>query len=114
MFIKEVVKYFMSRNLSIYLRNYNIPLINNECEDITQKYTNISRAVRLECIVVIIKMIVEKMGCSWDFLVQINHNLIILFYYVTHLSTDIKWLISPLKNIMDSIDKEYDRAESNQ
>ena len=113
MFIKEVVKYFMSFNFTVHLTKGNLTFIYNECEDITQKYTNISRAVQLECIVVIIKMLIGRFERSWDFLGNINRNLIMFFNSAAHLSTDIKWLISPLKDIMDSIAEEFKCRESN-
>ena len=113
MFIKEVVKYFMSFNLTFYLTKGNLKFIYNECEVITQKHTNISQAVQMESIFAIIKMLIGRLERSWDFLGKINYNLIMFFNSVTHLSTDIKWLISPLKDIMDSIDKKYESSESN-
>ena len=113
MFIKEVVKYFMSFNFTVYLTKENLKFIYNECEDIIQKFTNISQAVQMESIFAIIKMLIGRLERSWDFLGKINYNLIMFFNSVTHLSTDIKWLISPLKDIMGSIDKECKCRESN-
>ena len=113
MFIKEVVKYFMSFNFTVYLTKENLKFIYNECEDIIQKFTNISQAVQMESIFAIIKMLIGRLERSWDFLGKINRNLIMFFNSVTRLSTDIKWLISPLKDIMDSIDKECKCRESN-
>ena len=112
MFLKEVVKYFLSFTLAAKLQERNFKLIYNECKDISQRITNISQNVQLECIVIIIKMLIEGLECSYAIL-NIDYNLRMLFNSVTHLSTDIKWLISPLKNIMDSIDKEYECRESN-
>ena len=113
MFIKEVVKYFMSFNLTFYLTKGNLKFIYNECEVITQKHTNISQAVQMESIFAIIKMLIGRLERSQDFLGKINRNLKMFFNSVTYLSTDIKWLISPLKDIMDSIDKKYESSESN-
>jgi len=106
MFIKEVLKYYLSFELTAKLQNKSLQYTYNECKDISQRYTNISQKVKLECIVVIIKMCIERLEYSRDFLVKINYNLKMLFNSVTRLSTDINWLISPLKNIMDVIYKE--------
>ena len=60
------------------------------------------------------------MKISWESL-DVSQNLwekkkkqyFLYFKSVTHLTTDISWLISPLKDIMDDIDKEYEQIEYN-
>ena len=113
MFIKEVVKHFMYFKSAVYLNEKNLSLIYYECKDISQRFAVISRDVHLECIVVIIKMLIERLEHFRDFLGKINRNLIMFFNSVACLSTDIKWLISSLKDIIDSIDKEYECRELN-
>jgi len=113
MFIKEVVEYFCLYNLSIRLRSCDIPLVYNECKEIIQKFTNISRTVKLECIVVIIKMLIERLEGSHNFLKEKKNNLFMFFKSAIRLFSDIDWFISPLKDIVDNIEKEYDRVKSN-
>ena len=112
-FIKEVVGYFSIFNLSVHFYECNINLIYNECKDIIQRFTNISRAVELKYILVIIKMLIERLETSAEFLKIEKKNFLLLFKSVTYLSTDIDWFISPLKDIIDGIDKKYKRRELN-
>jgi len=58
-------------------------------------------------------MLIERLERPRYFLVEMNRNLLLFFNSMTYLSTNVKWLISPLKDIMDSIDKEYERREFN-
>lgn len=58
-------------------------------------------------------MLIERLESFEEFLVGADYNLLLFFYSVTHLSTDIKWLIFPLNVIMDNIDKKYECSESN-
>ncbi|KKO73794.1 hypothetical protein AAJ76_2290003487, partial [Vairimorpha ceranae] len=75
--------------------------------------TNISRTVKLECIVVIIKMLIKRLESLQESSIDVDYSLLSIFKFAIHLSLEIDWLISPLKNIMDVINKEYDRVESN-
>ena len=113
MLIKEVVEYFCLYNLSIRLHECNITLVYNECKEIIQRFTNISRTVKLECIVVIIKMLIKRLESLQESSIDVDYSLLSIFKFAIHLSLEIDWLISPLKNIMDVINKEYDRVESN-
>ena len=113
MFLKEVLKYLLSFTLTTNLQKRNLKFIYNECKDISQRITNISQTVQLECTVVIINMLIERLERPRYFLVEMNRNLLLFFNSMTYLSTNVKWLISPLKDIMDSIDKKYESSESN-
>ena len=113
MFIKEVVEYFCLYNLSIRLHECNITLVYNECKEIIQRFTNISRTVKLECIVVIIKMLIKRLESLQEFSIDVDCSLLSIFKSAIHLSLEIDWFISPLKNIVDNIEKEYDRVKSN-
>ena len=86
MFVKEVVKYFLVFSLSVSLKYSNINFIYNECEDIIQRLTNISKTVKFECIAVIIKILIERYEGSYDFLKRKRSN---FFKSATYLSTDI-------------------------
>ena len=113
MFIKEIVEYFLSFNLTVSLQRENINLAFYECENMTQRFKIFSQTIQLECVVVIIKMLIERLECSQNLLVKMSRNLHMFFNSVAHLSTDIEWLISPLKNIMDGIDKNYEHIKFN-
>ena len=113
MFIKEIVEYFLSFNLTVNLQRENINLAYYECENMTQRFKIFSQTIQLECVVVIIKMLIERLECSQNLLVKMSRNLHMFFNSVAHLSTDIEWLISPLKNIMDGIDKNYEHIKFN-
>ena len=113
MFIKEIVEYFLSFNLTVNLQRENINLAFYECENMTQRFKIFSQTIQLECVVVIIKMLIERLECSQNLLVKMSRNLHMFFNSVAHLSTDIEWLISPLKNIMDGIDKNYEHIKLN-
>ncbi|KKO73987.1 hypothetical protein AAJ76_1500001, partial [Vairimorpha ceranae] len=71
--------------------------------------TNISRTVKLECIVVIIKMLIKRLESLQEFSIDVDCSLLSIFKSAIHLSLEIDWLISPLKNIVDNIEKEYCR-----
>ena len=86
MFVKEVVKYFLVFSLSVSLKYNNINFIYNECEDIIQRLTNISKIVKFECIAAIIKILIERYEGSYDFLKRKRSN---FFKSATYLSTDI-------------------------
>ena len=58
-------------------------------------------------------MLIERLKRSWNFLTKINRNFLLFFKLTTHLSTDIDYLISPLKDIMDGIDKKYECEKLN-
>ena len=113
MFIKEVIKYFLSVDFNVNPNSNNINYIYNKCKDISQRYSKISRIVKLECIVVIMKISFERLEGSQIFWEKKKKLFFLFFKSVTHLSTDISWLISPLKDIMDDIDKEYEQIEYN-
>ena len=113
MFIKEVVKHFMYFKSAVYLNEKNLSLIYYECKDISQRFAVISRDVHLECIVVIIKMLIERLEGSHNFLKEKKNNLFMFFKSAIRLFSDIDWFISPLKDIVDNIEKEYDRVKSN-
>ena len=110
-FIKEMAKYLLSFNLTVNLGKKDIKYIYNECKDIFQRLRNISQTFKPECIVVIIKMLIERLEGTQGSLISISRSISILFDSVTHLSSDVDWLISPLKDIMNGIDKEYERKE---
>ena len=113
MFIKEVIKYFLSVDFNVNPNSNNINYIYNKCKYISQRYSKISRIVKLECIVVIMKISFERLEGSQIFWEKKKKLFFLFFKSVTHLSTDISWLISPLKDIMDDIDKEYEQIECN-
>lgn len=76
MFTNEAVNSFMSLNLAIYLYENNINPIYDEYGYITQRFTNISRAVQLEYIAIIIRMSIKRL----EYFLKFSINKIIICY----------------------------------
>jgi len=76
MFTNEAVNSFMSLNLAIYLYENNINLIYDEYGYITRRFTNISRAVQLEYIAIIIRMSIKRL----EYFLKFSINKIIICY----------------------------------